>query len=113
MERTKGMMNFDDANKVGKEAVDTMMKSYSVMATGMQTIAAEATDYSKQAFENGTQTLEKLSSAKSLEKAFEIQTDFARSSYEAFIAQATKMNELYADLARDAYRPFEKATSKA
>jgi hypothetical protein len=103
------MYNFDEANKVGKEVVDTMLKSYSNMATGMQTIASEAADYSKKSFEHGAATVEKLSTAKSLEKVFEIQTDYAKSAYEAFVAQATKMGEIYADLAKDTYKPFEKA----
>ena len=33
--------------RVGKEAMDTMLKSYSTMAKGFQTLATEASDYSK------------------------------------------------------------------
>jgi phasin family protein len=106
------MFNFDDANKVGKEAVDTMLKSYSAMSSGMQTIAAETADYSKKSVEHGASTFEKLAGAKSLEKVFEIQTDYAKSSYEAFVQQATKISEIYADLAKDVYKPFEKTASK-
>jgi hypothetical protein len=107
------MFNFDDANKVSKEAVDTVLKSYSAMANGMQTIAAEAADYSKKSFEQGASTVEKLSGAKSMEKVLEIQTEFAKSSYESFVQQAAKMGEIYADLAKEAYRPFERSVNKS
>lgn len=107
------MFNFDEANKIGSETVDTMLKSYSNMATGMQILASEAADYSKKSFEHGASTVEKLSGAKSMEKVFEIQTDFAKSSYETFVQQATKMGEIYADMARDVYKPFEKSVAKA
>ena len=50
---------------------------------------------------------EKLLGAKSLEKAIEIQTAYAKTAYEGFVAQATRMGELYADLAKEAYKPFE------
>ncbi len=50
---------------------------------------------------------------KSLEKAIEIQTDYAKSAYEGFVSQATKMGELYADLAKEAYKPFETLVAKA
>ena len=55
-------------------------------------------DYSKKSFEDGTKVMEKLLGAKSLDKAIEIQTDYAKSAYEGFVAQATKIGELYADL---------------
>jgi phasin family protein len=107
------MLNFDDANKAGKDTMDTMLKSYSTMATGMQTIASEAAAYSKKSFEHSAAMVEKLSAAKSMEKVFEIQTDYAKSSYEAFVQQATKMGEIYADLAKDVYKPFERSMGKA
>jgi phasin family protein len=63
-------------------------------------------------FEQGTAATEKLIGAKSLEKAFEVQSDFVKSSYEGFVAEATKLGELYADLAKDAYKPFESQFGK-
>ena len=65
------------------------------------------TDYSKKAFEQSTAATEKLLGAKSFEKAVEVQTEFAKSAYEGFVAEATKLGELYSDLARDLYRPYE------
>jgi hypothetical protein len=41
-----------------------------------------------------------------------VQTDYAKSSYESFVAEATKLGELYADLAREAYKPFESQFGK-
>lgn len=107
------MFDFDEANKVGKEAVDTMLKSYSAMANGMQALASEAADYSKRSFEYNTAVAEKLSGAKSVEKIFEIQTDYAKHSYESLVQQATRMGEIYADLAKGAYKPFEQTAAKA
>lgn len=107
------MFNFEDANKMGVDAMDTMMKSYSTMAASFQTLASEATDYSKKSIEEGTAAVEKLVAAKSPEKALEIQADYAKSSYEAMVAQATKMGEIYTDIAKEAYKPFEKVAAKA
>src|SRR5262245_11436312 len=80
---------FEDAGKFGKEFVDNGLKSLASFSKGFQAIAVESTEYAKKSFENGTATLEKLVAAKSLEKAIEIQTDYAKSSYEAFVAEAT------------------------
>ena len=48
-----------------------------------------------------------------LEKAIEIQTAYAKTAYEGFVAQATKMGELYADLAKESYKPFENFVGKS
>jgi phasin family protein len=105
--------SFEDANKIGKEMMDHSLKSYAVMSKSMQNIASEATDYSKKSYEDGVATFEKLAASKSLEKAMEVQTDYVKSAYESFIAQSTKMGELYADLAKEVYKPFETAFASA
>ena len=50
---------------------------------------------------------------KSLEKAIELQTEYAKTSYEGFVAKATKIGELYSDLAKESYKPFETLLAKA
>ena len=105
------MFSFDEASKYGKDAMDHMLKSYSAIAQGVQTLTTEATDFSKKSYEDNAAVVEQLFGAKTLEKAFEIQSNFAKSSYEGFVAQATKMSEIYADTARKAYEPFETAAS--
>ena len=107
------IQSFEDAGKAGKEFMDTGLKSFASLSKNAQTIAVEATEYSKKALEAGSAAFEKLTSAKSLDKAFEIQTDYAKHAYEGFVAQATRMSELYAEMAKEAYKPFESAVAKA
>lgn len=106
------MQAFDDLNKHGKDFVDNGVKSFTAISRSMQTIAAEATEYSQKSFESGSAALEKLITAKSADKAFEIQTDYARQAYEGFVAQATRLGELYTELAKDMYKPFETTVAK-
>ncbi|TIT91793.1 MAG: phasin family protein, partial [Mesorhizobium sp.] len=54
-----------------------------------------------------------LFSAKSFDKAIEIQSDYAKQSYESFVAEAAKIGDLYAELAKEAYKPFESIVAKA
>ena len=107
------LKNFDDIQKYGKDHMDTTMKAWGQVSKGVQAIATETADYSKKSFEEGSAALEKLFGAKSLEKAIEIQTAYAKTAYEGFVAQATKMGELYADLAKETYKPFEGFVPKA
>ena len=107
------LTNFDDIQKLGKDNMDTCMKQFGTVSKGWQAIASEFADYSKKSFEDGSKVMEKLLGVKSFEKAIEIQTDYAKSAYEGFVAQATKMGELYADLAKETYKPFEAYVAKA
>ncbi|SCB56838.1 phasin family protein [Rhizobium aethiopicum] len=101
------MFNFDDANRKSKEAVDTALRNYSDTARGFQAIAAEAAEYSKKSFQDAVTHFETLAGAKSFEAAFELQTNYVKSSYERFVSETTKLGEMYADLAKSAYRPYE------
>ncbi len=105
--------NFEDLQQVSKENVEVAMKSAESLSKGAQAIATEVADYSKKAFEDGSAMLEKLFGVKSLEKAIELQTEYAKSSYEGFVAKATKISEMYAGLAKESYKPFETMMSKA
>ena len=69
-------------------------------------------EYTKKSAEASAAAWGKLLGAKSLEKAVEVQTEYLRSSYEGYIAETTKLGELYTNLAKQAYRPFESAPVK-
>ena len=104
--------NVEDFQKFGKEQMDAANKAAATYTKNLQALAAEATDYSKKSLEQGTAALEKLFGAKSLDKAIEVQTDYAKQAYEGFVAQATKMGELYTAMAKDAMKPLEGALAK-
>jgi len=63
-------------------------------ATILQAIVAEATEYSKKSIDDRLTFVEKLLGAKSLETMIRIQSDYAKTSHEDFVAQTKKMGEL-------------------
>lgn len=103
------MKGFEDFQRLSQTSLDATMRSWGEWNRGWQAIAAELTDYTKRSFEEGTQTWEKLASARSLEQAMEIQTDYAKRSYEDYMAQLSKLSSMYAEIAREAYKPVERA----
>jgi hypothetical protein len=107
------MLNgFEEFQKVGKDGFDATVRSFGEMNKGFQAIAAEVTDYSKKAFEDSTRAFEQLVGAKSIEQAVEIQSQFAKKAYDTYMAEVTKLGEMYAGLAKDAYKPVEVAFAK-
>jgi phasin family protein len=111
MQRPKGMliMTNEDMQKFGKSGVDMALTSFGAWTKGAQAIAVEVVDYSKKSAEHSVTAWEKLMGAKSFENAMELQSEYLKSTCEEFIAEATRLGELYADLAKEAYKPFESA----
>ncbi len=101
------MMNNVDVQKLGQENLDRAMRLLGDWNKNWQAIAAEMTDYSKRSFEQSTKTLEKLLAAKSVEQAIEIQTSYARRVYDEYMQQMTKLGGMYANLAKEAYKPLD------
>ena len=101
-----------DYQKIAKDNYDAVVRAYEELNRGIQAINTNVTDYTKQAFADATANFEKLAAAKTLEDAIEIQTRYAKKAYEGWIAEATKLGELYTAVARDAYKPVEKAVAK-
>jgi phasin family protein len=104
---------FEATDAFGKEFNDNGLKSFASWSKSIQAIALDATEYTKKSYEDGSAAFQKLAAAKSPEAAFEVQSSYAKSAYEGFVAEATKMIDLYAELARDAYKPFEEITPRA
>jgi phasin family protein len=110
---TTMVKNFEDLQQVSKENIDIAVKSVGTVSKSAQAIAVEIADYSKKSFEESTAALEKLFGVKSIEKAIELQTEYAKTAYEGFVAEATKIGEMYTAMAKESYKPFETMMAKA
>jgi phasin family protein len=106
------MIKVEDIQQYGKEHLDTMVTSATNVQHGLQAIASAYGDYTKKSFEDTKSFVEKLSGVKSLDKALEVQTEFAKSAYETFVAESQKLAGLYGDLAKQTYKPLETIVAK-
>jgi hypothetical protein len=98
---------FEEVQKYSKDNVDVALKSADAVSKGFQAIAAEAADFTKKSLEAGSSVFEKLLATQSFDKAVEVQSDYVRSAYEGYVGQVTKVGEIVADMAKDAYKPYE------
>ena len=98
---------FEDIQKAGSEGMSRALESFGAFSRGLQTLASETAGFSKRSFEDNAAHLEKLMGAKSIDVAFEAQSDYLRSSYEKAVGQAARFGELYLDLIKETAKPFE------
>jgi hypothetical protein len=106
------MMKFEDIQTYGKEHFEQVTANASALQSGVQAIANAYGDYAKKQFEETRSFAEKLSGVKSLDKALEAHSEYARSAYETFVADAQKIAGLYGDLAKQSFRPVEGLVAK-
>lgn len=97
----------EDLQKVGKEQLESAITSHSCFVKSLQAIATEANEFSKKSLESGSAFVEKLLSAKSLDGAIQIQSEYIKASYEALVEQTTKIGNLWSNLFKEAVKPIE------
>jgi len=106
------VVKVEDIQQYGKEHLDTVVASATTLQNGIQAIASAYGDYTKKSFEDTKSFVEKLSGVKSLDKAVEVQTEYAKSAYETFVAESQKIAGLYTDLAKQTFKPLEGIAAK-
>ncbi len=106
------MIKVEDIQQYGKEHIESVVASATTVQNGLQAIASAYGDYTKKSFEDTKSFVEKLSGVKSLDKALEVQTDYAKSAYETFMAESQKIAGMYTDLAKQSFKPLEGLVAK-
>jgi phasin family protein len=106
------MIKVEDIQQYGKDHIESVVASATTVQTGLQAIASAYGDYTKKSFEDTKSFVEKLSGVKSLDKALEVQTDYAKSAYETFMAESQKIAGMYSDLAKQSFKPLEGLVAK-
>ena len=70
------------------------------VVASLATIANAYGAYTGKSVELTWSFLEKLAAVRSFDKAFEVQTEFAKQAFETFLAESWKIHELHSELAR-------------
>ena len=99
------MVKVEEIQQYGKQHLETVQ-------SGFQAIASAYGDYTKKSFEDTKSFVEKLFGVKSIDKAIEVQTEYAKSAYETFVAESQKIAALYTDLAKQTFKPLEGIAAK-
>jgi phasin family protein len=106
------MIKVEDIQQYGKEHIENVVASATTVQNGLQAIASAYGDYTKKSFEDTKSFVEKLSGVKSLDKALEVQTDYAKTAYETFVAESQKIAGMYTELAKQTFKPLEGLVAK-
>ena len=103
----KAMKGYDAFVGYGKDTADAVTKSATIAGKGVEAINSEIYSYSKQSVEEAVAATKAVMGSKSVHEAFEFQTDFAKSAFEAYVAELSKISEMATATTKDFYAPFK------
>ena len=97
---------FTEANAHSKKNLEALVASATAAARGAETVGAQAMAYSKKAFDDQVSAARSLAGAKSLQEVVELQTSFARTFLEAYMAEMGKFTETVSASVKDSMKPL-------
>jgi hypothetical protein len=96
----------EEANDFAKGNVEAIVESSKIAAKGLETLGQDAADYSRKSFETATAALKTFGTVKSPTELFKLQSDFFRTAFDSYVAEASKNTEAMLKLAGDAVQPL-------
>jgi phasin family protein len=109
----KSLAGLNEANAYSKKNLEAVIASVTAAAKGAEALGAETLAFSKSAIENQVAAAKSLSGAKSVQEVVELQTTFAKSALEAYIAQMTKASEIVSASMKDSLKPLNERVTAA
>ena len=105
--------SMEDAASFGQENLDAVVASSRIAAKAHETAGAEVAAFTKKSYEDGLAAAKDLATAKTVAELMEKQTAYARTALEAYVSEATKINDIYVAATREAFAPLNDRFTKA
>ena len=102
----KTLTALNDANAHSKKNLEAVVASVTAATKGAEALGAQAMSFSKSSFETQVAAAKSLASAKSVQEVVELQTAFAKTALEAYMAEVGKMSETVSASVKDSWTPL-------
>jgi len=104
----KNVEDIQNMQQVGQQNVDAAVQGLTEVNKGVQAIGVAMSEYAKRTMERNTEVAGRLAGARSVEQFMEIQSEHIRSAYEEYMAETSRIGNIYAEMAHDMFKPFER-----
>ncbi|MBN8848245.1 MAG: phasin family protein [Sphingomonas sp.] len=102
----KGVKAFEDANAFHKGNIEALVESSKIAAKGAEKFGQDAAAYAKASYEKANEAFKAMSAVKSPTELFKLQSDYVRSSFDAFVAETSRSTEAALKLAGEIAQPL-------
>ena len=97
---------FGELSAQSKLNLEALSDSATIATEAAQTLSAQAAAYTKKSLEEQVAVTKKLAAAKSVQEAFDIQTGYAKSAFDAYMAEANRWTEAVTASSQQAWKPI-------
>src|SRR5258708_9502762 len=97
---------YEDLSKFSKENLEAYVAAGTTVAKGFESIGRAWVNFTQETFEASAQVAKALLSAKTLREAVDVQTDFAKTTFDKLVAEGTKVSEISVKVANEAVEPI-------
>jgi len=104
---------FEDLAAFNQDNIDALVKSSGVAVKAAEELNAELMSFSKKSMQEGVAAAKEMTSVKSIPEFVEKQADLAKTSFDAFVQQSARFNEMYLAAAKEVYAPLTDRASAA
>lgn len=102
----QAMKSAEDFQKLAKDNWDAYVASATVVAKGVEQMGKAWVAFTQETMEKSANAAKALMGAKTLREAAEMQGEFARASFDKFVAESTKLSETGVKVANEAMEPI-------
>ncbi|HUO87816.1 MAG TPA: phasin family protein [Rhizomicrobium sp.] len=103
----KAVKTYDDILGFQKDTVEAYVKAANVAGKGAETLHNEIYAFSKASIEESIANAKALMASKSAHEAFELQTGYAKSAFDSYISELTKISELLVATGKETLEPIQ------
>lgn len=105
--------SYDDFATLNKQGVEAMMKAGNIWAKGYEDLGKAYFSFAQDAAERGAEAAKAMMTAKTLQDAIDVQTDYAKQRFDHAVAEGTKISEMSVKVATEAMEPLQKQFDSA
>lgn len=109
----KSLAALNDVNGYSKKNLEALVASVTAATKGAEALGAEQMAYSKKAVEDQVAAAKSLAGAKSVQEAVELQTAFAKTALEGYMAHVSKLSETVAASVKESMKPLNERVTAA
>jgi len=102
----KSAAGLSEMNAQGKQNLEALVASAAAAQKGVETLSAQTTAFTKKSWEDGVAAAKSMSQARSIQELLELQTTWAKSATEAYLAEVTKATDVLTASVKDSFKPI-------
>ena len=102
----KSLAALNEMNTYSKKNLEAVVASATASAKGAEALGAQAMAFSKAVFDNQVSAAKSLAGAKSVQEVVELQTAFAKTALETYMAEFAKMSDTVSASVKESMKPL-------